>query len=244
MNTCPRCSAAVSPAMFHCGACGQPLVVGASPGGARLPLLLAVFAAGALVAGLGAVLYVRSTRDSNSPATTTTTTLTLPTPAAPQAGAPSPLSVPSSVGEPPMPQQPAASAISFAMPIVHFHAGVDEPAAALGQPDHHSAIVRAGMLTLQMPAGQQLVSDGTPAADVRVEVDPATPGPYRVEIGVGHNEFVVVADGVSASQMIDVDAAGVRIGRFVRVSTRASGANVAVDAVLVRIPSSPVAPST
>ena len=128
------------------------------------------------------------------------------------------------------------------MAILHFSSSVDEPSAALGEPDHHSAIVRAGVLTLQMPPEQQLVSDGTPAADVRIEVAPEMPGPYRVEIGVGHNQFVVVADGVSASQSLDIDAAGVRIGRFVRVSTRASGAGVAVDAVLVRVPSA-VAPS-
>ena len=65
-------------------------------------------------------------------------------------------------------------------------------------------MIRAGVLTLQMADGHQLVSDGTPDADVRIECDAATPGPYRVEIGVGHNVFVTVADDVRGSAAIDL----------------------------------------
>ena len=125
---------------------------------------------------------------------------------------------------------------------MHYRVGVDVPSNAVGQPDQRMAVIRAGVLTLQMADGHQLVSDGTPAADVRVECDPATPGPYRVEIGVGHNVFVPVADNVRGSALIDIDHAGVRVGRFVRVSTRASGSVLALDAVLVRTPL--VAPTT
>ncbi len=216
----------------------------APPGGSRLPLL-AAFAAGVLATGLGAAFYVRSARDAAPtapPATARDASQRAPTTRPQSPDAPPPTGDPSTVGAPPMPQPPAAAPVSFAMAILHFSASVDEPSAALGQPDHRSAIVRAGMLTLQMPTEQQLISDGTPAADVRVEVAPEMPGPYRVEIGVGHNQFVVVADGVRGSQALDIDAAGVRIGRFVRLSTRASGASVAIDAVLVRVPPA-VAPS-
>ena len=83
------------------------------------------------------------------------------------------------------------------------------------------------------------LGDGTPAADVLIESDPSMPGPYRVEIGVGHNRFIVVADGVQGRASIDIDHAGVRVGRFVRVSTRASGTALALDAVLVRTPLTP-----
>lgn len=92
------------------------------------------------------------------------------------------------------------------------------------------------MLTLEMRNPEQLISDGAPTPDLRVEVDPAIPGPFRVEIGVGHNVFVRVAEGISGSAMIDIDAAGVRVGRFVRISTLSSRSAVGLDAVLVRIP--------
>lgn len=139
---------------------------------------------------------------------------------------------------PPPPQPPEAVApIAAVLPIVHHHVGVVDPEGATAQTDGRLAVVQRGVLTLQMRSGQQLVSDGTPAPDVRVLVDAARPGPYQVEIGVGHNVFIVVAAAAHGTADIDIDAAGVRIGRFVRVSTRVPGSAVAVDAVLVRTPS-------
>ncbi len=209
-------------------------VVPAAPSGARWGVLIAVFAAGVLLAGAGAVIFLRGTDRSN-----VTPPSSAPV-AAPSVAVPSPPVTPApAASAPSVPQQVAAprpAAISFGMAIVHYRVSVDDPDAALGQPDARYAAIRAGVLTLQMPDGQQLISDGTLAPDIRVEVDPARPGPYRVEIGVGHNVFVAVAEGASGSQAIDIDAAGVRVGRFVRVSTRASGTTVALDAALVRIP--------
>lgn len=195
---------------------------------------MVVVASVALVAGAGATAWVlRGTPRSEvhplraSPVTQAPVTQT---PVAPAPPSPVP-SVP--------PQEfatPRSSEPSFGMVIVHYSAGVDVPSNALGRPDRSLAVVRAGMLTLQLADGQQLVSDGTPAADVRIESDPSMPGPYRVEIGVGHNRFILVADGVQGAASVDIDHAGVRVGRFVRVSTRASGAALALDAVLVRVP--------
>ncbi|MBI5516639.1 MAG: hypothetical protein HY909_22835 [Deltaproteobacteria bacterium] len=130
--------------------------------------------------------------------------------------------------------QPLPALPSVAMPIVHYRAGVVAAESALGSPDGSYATINAGMLTLQMAAEEHLVSDGTAAPDLQVVVDSSAPGPYRVEIGVGHNVFVAVADGVQGSSLVDLDRFGVRAGRFVRVSTRASGASLALDAVLVR----------
>lgn len=138
----------------------------------------------------------------------------------------------------PSPTPQSAAPITFGMPIVHHPHPAGDAVAATGQPDGRFVALRDRFITLQMPDGQHLVSDGTPAADIQVVVDPARPGPYRVEIGVGHNVFVTVANSARGSVEIDIDVEGVqhRVGRFVRVSTRGLGSEVAVDAVLVRVP--------
>jgi hypothetical protein len=193
---------------------------------------MVVVASVALVAGAGATAwFLRGTPRSEVRPQRTSPVAQAPVATPPLSPASASPSVP--------PQEfatPRSSELSFGMAIVHYSAGVDTPSNALGRPDRGLAVVRAGLLTLQMPDGQQLVSDGTPAADVRIESEPSMPGPYRVEIGVGHNRFILVADGVQGAASVDIDHAGVRVGRFVRVSTRASGAALALDAVLVRVP--------
>lgn len=163
-------------------------------------------------------------------------------PPAPHTAASAQTAVQGTEASPQQVAQPPASMPTVGMPTVHYPEGVPGMNAAQGLPDRRYAVVRAGLLTLQMNEGHHLVSDGTPAPDLRVEVDPAMPGPYRVEVGIGHerDQFVIVADGVTGSAAIDLDQTLVRAGRFVRLSTRASGAAVGVDAVLVRV-ASPVA---
>ncbi|MBI5518006.1 MAG: hypothetical protein HY909_29810 [Deltaproteobacteria bacterium] len=119
------------------------------------------------------------------------------------------------------------------MSAVHWARSALAAGDATGAPDGRFATVRA-FVTLQVPPGAHLVSDGTPSPDLQITVDPARPGPYRVEVGVGHDEFVTVADGLSGSRGVDLDAAGVRAGRFVRV--RATGPALGLDAVQVRSP--------
>jgi|JI10StandDraft_1071094.scaffolds.fasta_scaffold289928_2 hypothetical protein len=204
-----------------------------------LVVAVAVVAAGA---GAGAALYFRGGSRSDVRALEPSSSLPPPAPLAPSL----PPVPPVPPAPRPSPQEiaaPQASAPNVGLAFVHYRVGVDAPGNALGQPDQRVAVIRAGVLTLQMADGHQLVSDGTPDADVRIECDTATPGPYRVEIGVGHNVFVPVADDVRGSAAIDLDHAGVRVGRFVRVSTRASGSSLALDAVLVRTPvAAPAAP--
>lgn len=202
-------------------------------GSASIVRGLGLFAAGAAVAGGVAALYLRpgtNVKERQPPTATVST---------PRGGADRP-GVPEQRREPAPPPIPIRQSpppdFNFGMPTVHFRSSVDAAPAATGSPDGAFAVVRVGVITLQMPTGQQLISDGTPAADLRVAVDPTRPGPYRVEIGVGHNVFIPVAALVTGSADIDLDAAGVRIGRFVRVSTRALGTEVALDAVLVRVP--------
>lgn len=194
-----------------------------------LVVAVAVVAAGA---GAGAALYFRGGSRSDARALEPSSPPPPPAPLAPP--------LPPVPPPPPLPPQEITAPQPFApnvgLALVHYRVGVDAPGNAVGLPDQRFAVIRSGVLTLQMADGQQLVSDGTPAADVRIECDPATPGPYRVEIGVGHNVFVPVADDVRGSAAVDLDHAGVRVGRFVRVSTRASGSALALDAVLVRTP--------
>lgn len=201
----------------------RPARSGAAP---VIALAAVVAVAGA---GVGAALYRRGEPRSEARPLQ-------PPPAAFAPAAPKPAAPPTTVLE----NNVQRSALpSVGMAGVHYQASVEAPSSALGQPDGSAATVRAGVITLQMAPGQQLVSDGTSAPDVRVECGPSAPGPYRVEIGVGHNRFVLVADGVQGSASVDLDQAGVRVGRFVRVSTRASGAVLALDAVLVRTPAAP-----
>lgn len=198
-------------------------------------LFAGVFVAGALTAGIGTALYLRE-RPREEARAEPPRAATSP---APQV-APDPVleshSSPQSAPPPSPSASPVTRPVTFAMPIVHYHATVESPEAATGAPDGRFATIRAGTLTLQMPDGQQLISDGTPAPDLRVVADPSRPGPFRVEIGVGHNVFIAVASAAQGGVDVDIDAAGVRIGRFVRVSTRALRSEVGVDAVMVRVP--------
>lgn len=183
--------------------------------------LVAVFAAGVVLTGVGAAIVVGRPSPANPPTAVRTI----------------PIRAPATAANPPRVIAPPPPGISFPLAIVHYRTPtVEVPTAAVGPPDGRYAVIRAGMLTLEMRNPEQLISDGAPTPDLRVEVDPAIPGPFRVEIGVGHNVFVRVAEGISGSAMIDIDAAGVRVGRFVRISTLSSRSAVGLDAVLVRIP--------
>lgn len=207
-----------------------PVPAPASPRRGVWPILLGVFAAGALLAGVVVALILRGGSTTEGPA-----------PVSRREAPETPIATAERVVTPPpvapAPAPPAARGpISFPISIVHYQSSVENATAATGAADGAFALVRGGVLTLQMPDGQQLVSDGTPAADVEVIVDPARAEAYRVEIGVGHNVFVPVATGVRGSVTVDIDAVGVRIGRFVRISTRATGGTIGVDAVIVRVP--------
>ena len=204
---------------------------------------LGLFAAGAVVAGFIAVVYVRVSargeeRGTAPPISGRTQPPVSPPPSVPeQRTAPAPAVTPPMI---PAPTIPAPQPVNFGMPIVHYPHPPQGAVAATGQPDGRFASVRDGFITLQMPPGEHLVSDGSPAADLQIVVDPSRPGPFHVEIGVGHNVFVRVAAFARGSVAINIDTEDVRsrIGRFVRVSTRGLGSEVAVDAVLVRAPGS------
>lgn len=220
----------------------QPSMMGTSPTPSRTRggwlLFAGVFIAGALTAAGGAALYVRDRPRAGSQATPPRPATTAVPSVAPDAileqrrsRQPAPTPTPTPTEAPPVTRP-----VTYPLSIVHYHTAVDSPAASTGAPDGHFATIRSGTLTLQLSDGQQLISDGTSAPDVRVVVDPSLPGPFRIEIGVGHNVFIVVEAAAQGSVDVDIDGAGVRIGRFVRLSTRSLRSEVGVDAVLVRTP--------
>jgi hypothetical protein len=196
--------------------------------GARaLVLLGAVLAVGAGV-GLGERLWRLRPRTPGAQHPPAATLPTAPTPRV----APTPVRAPGAVPE----TRSEAPTLTVGMASVHWKRSVRAPEAALGAPDGRYASVRGGFVTLQVAPGEHLVSDGTPFPDLWVDVDPRCPGPYRVEVGVGHNDYVVVADGLFGSHAVDLDARGVRAGRYVRVSTGSGGGALGLDAVRVRVP--------
>lgn len=149
-----------------------------------------------------------------------------PVPVEPTVATPTPTPVPS-----------AAAWLSS----VHYRSptGVDLHPGDLDAADGHCARLAGAMITIEAPGGDQFVSDGDPQrADLELRLGPPVGGAYDVELGVGHNRFVVVGNGLSGNQTIDLDRLGERVGRFVRVSTRRTGGTICLDGVLVarRVP--------
>lgn len=120
----------------------------------------------------------------------------------------------------------------FWLTILHHQRGVLESAAALGAPDGQCATIEPqGMITLTFSPDARVSTDGGPGADLRIVLDDAQAGPYRLEVGVDHDTFALVADEMEGGGNLDVDPADVRDYRFVRISNRASTGTVCLDAV-------------
>lgn len=127
---------------------------------------------------------------------------------------------------------------------VHYRSprGVDLHPGDLDGVDGRCVRLTGAMMTLELPGGSQFVSDGDPQrSDLEVRVGSPGEGSFDLEIGVGHNRFVPVVGDLTGNQTLDLDQLGVRVGRFVRISTRRTGATVCVDAVSVSraVPGSP-----
>lgn len=119
---------------------------------------------------------------------------------------------------------------------VHYRSpqGVDLHPGDLDGVDGHCVRLTGAMLTIELPGGDQFVSDGSPQrSDLELHLGSPSPGAFDLEIGVGHNRFVPVEGNLSGDQALDLDHLGVRVGRFVRISTRRTGASICVDAVSV-----------
>jgi hypothetical protein len=137
---------------------------------------------------------------------------------------------------PPNVPPPGAPSTSGFLSSVHYHspAGVDLHPGDLDAADGRCASLTGAMITLEFAGGDQFVSDGNPqGTDLQLSVGASGAGPYDVELGVGHGRFVPVMNDLRGNQALDLDRLGVRVGRFVRISTRRTGATVCLDAVLV-----------
>jgi hypothetical protein len=154
------------------------------------------------------------------------------------------------VGVPAVPSVPAAAPVAppadVSAPIlltragwlssVHYRSpqGVDLHAGDLDGVDGHCVRLTGAMLTIELPGGDQFVSDGNPQRnDIELHLASPGSGAFDLDIGVGHNRFVPVEGNLSGDQRLDLDHLGVRVGRFVRISTRRTGGSVCVDAVSV-----------
>lgn len=141
-----------------------------------------------------------------------------------------PVAAPADVGAPSLRTRPGW--LSF----VHYHSpqGVDLHPGDLDGVDGHCVRLTGAMLTIELPGGDQFVTDGNPQrSDLEVRLGSPSPGAFDLEIGVGHNRFVPIEGNLSGDQALDLDHLGVRVGRFVRISTRRTGGSVCVDAVSV-----------
>ena len=180
----------------------------------------AVVIAGALAIGLGAVIAVGGWLYLRPQPTTTI---------APVPDAGSPMLVDAAASPAPHdagPPQP------FWLTIMHHQRGVLDEASALGAPDGQCATIEPhGMITLTFSPDARVSTDHGPGADLRVVLDDARSGPYRLEVGVDHDTFAIVADEMVGGGSIDVDPADVSGYRFVRISNRASAGTVCLDAV-------------
>lgn len=201
-------------------------------------LVAAALAASALAGGAFLVLARRPPPTPTAPAVPgepgQAEQRTLP-PVAPTS---TPPPVPSS---PPMaPTDPAAPSPAW-LSSVHYHSpsGVDLHPGDLDGADGRCVRLTGAMITLEVPGGDQFVSDGAPQrADLELRFGAPVGQGYDVELGVGHNRFVPVGSGLTGDQSIDLDRVGGRVGRFVRISTRRTGGTVCLDGVMAirRVP--------
>jgi len=151
-------------------------------------------------------------------------------PATPSAPAAAPVAAPADVAAPSLLTRPGwLSSVHYRSPR-----GVDLHPGDLDGVDGHCIRLTGAMLTIELPGGDQFVSDGNPQrSDLELRLGSPSPGAFDLEIGVGHNRFVPVEGNLSGDQALDLDHLGVRVGRFVRISTRRTGGSVCVDAVSV-----------
>lgn len=141
---------------------------------------------------------------------------------------------------PTLPVDPAPPSPAW-LSSVHYHSpsGVDLHPGDLDAADGRCARLTGAMITLEAPGGDQFVSDGDPQrADLELRFGAPVGQAYDVELGVGHNRFVPVGNGLTGDQSIDLDRVGGRVGRFVRISTRRTGGTVCLDGVMAtrRVP--------
>ena len=102
-----------------------------------------------------------------------------------------------------------------------------------GPPDGRCAVLRAGgTITLELSPDQRLETDGSPAADLFVELGADPPsGPYRVDVGVERHQYTTVAAGLIGSSPLDVDQHGIARFRYVRIKNRDRTTALCIDAV-------------
>jgi hypothetical protein len=151
-------------------------------------------------------------------------------PATPPMPAAAPVAAPADVTAPSLRTRPGW--LSF----VHYRSpqGVELHPGDLDGVDGHCVRLTGAMLTIELPGGDQFVSDGNPQrSDLELRLGSPSPGAFDLEIGVGHNRFVPIEGNLSGDQALDLDHLGVRVGRFVRISTRRTGGSICVDAVSV-----------
>ncbi len=140
---------------------------------------------------------------------------------------------------PAAPAYPAAPSPAWLSSVHYRSPGVDLHAGDLDAADGRCVRLTGAMITLEVPGGDQFVSDGDPQrADLELRLGAPAGQTYDVELGVGHNRFVPVGSGLTGDQSIDLDRAGGRVGRFVRVSTRRTGGTICLDGVMAtrRVP--------
>lgn len=114
---------------------------------------------------------------------------------------------------------------------MHYARSVEEPSAAIGAPDAvFASISIGGALTIELPPGSEIATDGGPDPDVRVVVDEHASGAYRVEVARNHEGFRVVVSDVAGTLPLDLDQYRLGTVRYVRISAR-SNRPVLVDAV-------------
>lgn len=259
----PACGAiATDDGAAFCARCGAPLsallprtvmVPSLSPQWVPPPerssrissLLVVSILTTALVVGGGVLAYFRLGASDHPVAATAASPPALagreehhdrvPAPPVPTAA---PLAPPADVPAPSLLTRPGwLSSVHYSSPR-----GVDLHPGDLDGVDGHCIRLTGAMLTIELPGGDQFVSDGDPQrSDLELHLGSPSSGAFELEIGVGHNRFVPVVGNLSGDQALDLDHLGVRVGRFVRISTRRSGGSVCVDAVSVSraVPAAP-----
>jgi hypothetical protein len=116
--------------------------------------------------------------------------------------------------------------------ILHYEDRTENATAALGPPDGRCARLQPrGTITLELTPGVRIVTDGTEAPDMSIEIGASQSGPYRVDVGVERHRFTTIARGLVASALLDVDQYGIQRFRYVRIKNREGQGTVCIDAV-------------
>lgn len=118
--------------------------------------------------------------------------------------------------------------------VVHYQDQVENPAGSLGPPDGVCAIIAPqGKIVLELGSRYRLRRDHTDAPEIRVEVDAARSGAYRLDVAEVRGTFVTAASDVVGSMELDVDGYDEPIPetiRFLRIKNRSSRP-VCLDAI-------------